>query len=84
MSLERTRDHAASLAPAQAWARTRVAARAGLGGTVNDDDLGRAARSFGCTEDEVAALLAPVTDTASILALGRAVARVAGRNGRTQ
>jgi hypothetical protein len=82
VSLERTRDRAAALAPAQRWARARVAARAGIGATANDDELAGAARSFGCTDDEVAALLAPVTESAGILALGRAVARVSGSEGR--
>ncbi|MDP9335811.1 MAG: hypothetical protein M3Q30_21240, partial [Actinomycetota bacterium] len=83
VSLERTRDHAGALAPAQRWARARVAARAGLGAKADDEALARAARSLGCPEDEVAVLLAPVSDEASILALGRAVARVGG-DGRMQ
>jgi hypothetical protein len=85
VSLGRTRDHAGALAPVQHWARERIAARgSGLGASRADDDLDRAARSFGCTDDEIAALLAPVTDNASILALGRAVARVSAADGRTQ
>ncbi len=83
VSLERTHDHAGALGPAQRWARARVAARAGLGANPNRDDLARAARSFGCAPDEIAALLAPVSDDASVLALGRAVARVGG-DGRMQ
>ena len=83
VSLERARDHAGALAPAQRWARARVAARAGLGAKASEEDLARAARSFGCAPDEIAALLAPVSDDASVLALGRAVARVGG-DGRTQ
>jgi hypothetical protein len=84
MSLGRTRDHAGALAPVQRWARERIAARAGLGASRDAHDLDRAARSLGCTDDEIAALRAPVTDNASILALGRAVARVSGSDGRTQ
>ena len=83
VSLERTRDHAGALAPAQRWARAGVARRAGLAAGASDEDLARAARSLGCPEDEVAALLAPVSDEASILALGRTVARVGG-HGRKQ
>ncbi len=83
VSLERARDQAGALAPAQRWARARVAARAGLGANASEEDLARAARSFGCAPDEIAALLAPVSDDASVLALGRAVARVGG-DGRTQ
>ncbi|HEY5077459.1 MAG TPA: DUF4350 domain-containing protein [Acidimicrobiia bacterium] len=83
VSLERTRDHAGALGPAQRWACARVAARAGLGANADTEELARAARSFGCAPDEIAALLAPVSDDASVLALGRAVARVGG-NGRMQ
>ncbi len=84
VSLGRTRDHAAALAPAQRWARERIAAHAGLGARRTEDDLDRAGRSLGCTDDEIAALRAPVTDNASILALGRAVARVSSADGRMQ
>jgi Domain of unknown function (DUF4350) len=83
VSLERTRDHAGALVPAQRWARAGVARQTGLGAGAGEEDLARAARSFGCAADEVAALLAPVSDEASILALGRAVARVGG-HGRKQ
>jgi hypothetical protein len=54
-----------------------------LGAKASEEDLARAARSFGCAPDEIAALLTPVSDDASVLALGRAVARVGG-DGRTQ
>jgi hypothetical protein len=84
VSLGRTRDHAGALGPVQRWARERIAARTALGANPEQDDLDRAARSFGCTDDEIAALRAPVTDNASILALGRAVARVSSADGRTQ
>jgi hypothetical protein len=76
ISLERTRDRAGALAPAQRSTRDRVASRAGLGANASDEELAKAARGFGCPDDEIAALLAPVGDDASILALGRAVARV--------
>jgi hypothetical protein len=56
---------------------------AGLGAQPSDEALSRAARSFGCTSEETLALLTPVYDDASILALGRAVARVGG-DGRNQ
>lgn len=84
LSLERTHDHAGALAAAQRWTRARVATRAGLGPNATDDEITGAARSFGCTAEEIAALLAPVSDDNSILALGRAVVRVGGGNGRTQ
>ena len=67
-----------ALAPAQRWARSRVISRAGLGAQAGNDEIAAAARSFGCTTDEISALLTPVVDDASILALGRAVARVGG------
>jgi hypothetical protein len=84
VSLARTGDHAGALAPAQRWARARVAARAALGANPTDEEFVRAARTFGCSSEEIAALLTPVSDDTSILALGRAVARVGGGNGRTQ
>jgi len=81
VSLERTRDRAGALAAAQNSTRARIAARAGLGPNATDDELARAAHSFGCDDREIAALLAPVADDASALALGGAVARVSGGNG---
>jgi hypothetical protein len=78
ITLERTHDPAGALLPAQRWARARLSTRAGLGAQPNDEELARAARSFGCTGEETLALLAPISDDASILALGRAVARVSG------
>ncbi len=86
VSLERAGDRAGALAPAQRWARSRVASRAGLGPDADELELAAAARSFGCSEQEIGALLAPVVDDASTLALGRAVARVGAGAGaeRTQ
>ncbi|MDQ1461291.1 MAG: hypothetical protein QOI08_2775, partial [Actinomycetota bacterium] len=83
VSLERTRDRTGALGPAQRWARTRLAARAGLGPAPDDDEVVAAARSFGCTAEEVNALVAPVSDDAGVLALGRAIVRIGG-NGRMQ
>jgi hypothetical protein len=79
VSLERTRDRAGALASAQHSTRARIAARAGLGASATDEELAHAARSFGCEEQEIAALLAPVPDDTSVLALGRAIARVSSR-----
>jgi hypothetical protein len=78
VSLERTHDPGRALAAARHWARTRVAARAGLGPAPTDDQLAPAARSFGCTPEEVNALLAPPADDATALALGRAIVRIGG------
>ena len=83
VSLERTHDRRGALAPAQRWARARLIARTGLGPEADDEALVRAARSFGCTAEEVNALLAPVSDDTGVLALGRAIVRVGG-NGRMQ
>ncbi|MDQ1385146.1 MAG: hypothetical protein QOG65_2525 [Actinomycetota bacterium] len=83
VSLERTHDRTGALAPAQRWARTRLMARAGLGAAADNDAIVAAARSFGCTAEEVDALVAPVADDAGVLALGRAIVRIGG-NGRMQ
>jgi Domain of unknown function (DUF4350) len=81
ISLERTHDPTGAFAPAQRSARAHIATRAGIGANANDEELDNAARRFGCSDEEIAALRAPVSDDASILALGRAVARVSGGAG---
>jgi hypothetical protein len=81
VSLERTKSPSAALAPAQRWAQERLASRAGLGPAPGDDALARAARSFGCSDEEIASLLHPVSEPADVIALGRAVARIGGRTG---
>lgn len=81
VSLERTRSPAAALAPAQRWARDRLASRAGLGPAPDDEALARAARALGCSDEEIASLLHPVGEPPDVLALGRAVARIGGRSG---
>jgi hypothetical protein len=83
ISLERTHDPAGALVAAQQWTRARIVARAGLGPDADNDQIAGAARSFGYTLDEIAAMLGPVADDAGVLALGRAVARVGG-DGRMQ
>jgi hypothetical protein len=60
-----------------------LTARAGLGAAADNDAIVAAARSFGCTAEEVDALVAPVADDAGVLALGRAIVRIGG-NGRMQ
>jgi hypothetical protein len=84
ISLERTHDRAGSLAPAQRWARARLTTRAGLGPGANDDELVRAAHSFGCTSEEITALLAPVPDDRGVVALGQAIARIGAGDRRVQ
>jgi len=81
-TLERTHQRAAALAPAQAYARDRIAARAGLGPDAAEENFVAAARSMGCTDDEIAALATPVSGDAHALALGRAVARVTSADRR--
>ncbi|HWS46347.1 MAG TPA: DUF4350 domain-containing protein, partial [Acidimicrobiia bacterium] len=87
LSLERTRDRAGALAPAQRFALDRIAARDALGATPDAAELARAARRIGCSDEEVAALVAPVATDAEVLAVGRAVSRVSApagaRGGRT-
>jgi hypothetical protein len=80
-TLERTHDPRRALEPVRGYVRGRVAARAALRPDAGDDDIVRAARRLGCTDDEVAALLAPPVDDASALALGRALARVGEHDG---
>ena len=75
-TLERTRDPRAALTPLQWWSRERIAARAGIKAEANDEELNRAARAYGCSEEERLALLTPPTDDAKVIALGRVVARV--------
>jgi hypothetical protein len=82
LTLERTRDRTGALTPAQRWARDRVASRAALGAEYDDEALARAARGLGCTDEEIAALIGPPVDDDHVMALGRAVARVAGDDRR--
>jgi uncharacterized protein DUF4350 len=81
VSLERTRSPAAALGPAQHWAQERLASRAGLGPAPGDQAIARAARAFGCSDEEIASLLHPVAEPEDVLALGRAVARIGGQPG---
>ena len=80
-SLVRTRRPAESLAPLQAAARRRVAARAGLAPDAGDDEVGRAAAAMGLSAADVDALLRPVRSADDVVAAGRALAGVerAGR-----
>ena len=82
-TLERTHDRASALAPTQAYARRRLTQRAALGATPTAEELTRAARDLGCSNDEIAALLAPIGNDEQALALGRVTARVSGSDGRT-
>ena len=75
-SLVRTRRPAESLAPLQAAARRRIAARAGLPADAGPDDLRRAAAGLGLDPEDVEALLRPAATDGDALAAGRALARV--------
>ena len=72
----------ALLGPAQQATRERVAGRAALGTAPTAEEVASAARSLGCTDDEVAALFTPTTTDAQVLAFGRATARVTDGNRR--
>jgi hypothetical protein len=76
LTLERTRNPAQSFAPLQAWARNRVSTRAAIPATATDDDVAHAAHALGYPDDEISALIHPLSDDESVLALGRLVARV--------
>jgi hypothetical protein len=81
ITLERTRDRAGSLAAMQQWTRDQLARRAAVMAEPDDEEIARAARALGCTEEEVAALFAPIADDAAVLALGRVAARVQRQHG---
>ena len=83
VSLERTRDPSAALAPMQAWARTRVARSAHLAPDASLEDIDRAAMALGYSESERAALWHPPTDDDTALALGQLVSRLSQQDGRT-
>jgi uncharacterized protein DUF4350 len=82
LTLERTRNPSQSFAPLQGWARDRVSARAALTATATDDDIAHAAHALGYPDDEISALIHPLSDDESVLALGRLVARVGGDDRR--
>ena len=62
----------------------RVAARAGLGPAADDEAIAAAARSFGCTTEEVDALVAPVADDAESSGAGSGDRPRSAANGRMQ
>lgn len=78
LTMARTRDPASAFAPMQRFARDRVAARAGLTADASDEDVTRAARAMGYTDDDIDALLAPPRSDQAAMTLGRVLARVAG------
>lgn len=77
-TLVRTRQPAEALAPLQAAARRRLIRQAGLAPDAGADDLRRAATRAGLSDEELAAVLAPVTRDDQVLAAGRALARLEG------
>jgi Domain of unknown function (DUF4350) len=76
LTLERTRDPTQSFAPLRGWVRDHVSARSALPATATDDDVAHAAHALGYPDDEISALIHPLSDDESVLALGRLVARV--------
>ena len=81
ITLERTRDRAGSLTAMQQWTREQLARRAAVMAEPDDEEVARAARALGCTEEEVAALFTPIADDATVMALGRVAARVQRQHG---
>lgn len=82
-TLERTPDRGAALEPVRQWARARVESRGGLRAGATDEEIDRVAEQLGCRDDERAALRAPATGDADVLALGRCVARMSGEGGQS-
>jgi hypothetical protein len=78
LTLARTRDPATAFAPMQRFARDRLAARVGLPGDADDDDVALAAREMGYRDDEIEVLLTPPRTNEAAMTLGRVLARVAG------
>ena len=83
VSLERTRDPGAALAPMQGWVRSRVARRAHLRPDASLEEIDRAAIALGYTEAERAAIWHPATNDDAALALGHVVSRLSQQDGRT-
>lgn len=81
-SLARTRQPARCVQPLQEAARRRLAARAGLAPDAGEEALRHAARRLGVPPEDVAALFTPPRDDRELLAVGRAVAGVADKEGR--
>jgi hypothetical protein len=77
-TLARCRHPAEAVTPVVAAARARLCVRAGLPPDANDDDIIRAARAEELPEDEVRALTTRVGDDYSVVAAGRALARLSG------
>jgi hypothetical protein len=82
-TIERTRDNRHAIEPLRVATRERIAAHAGVGPGATDDELERAARDLGLDDDERAALLA-MPDDDTVVALGRASARIAAIDRRVE
>jgi len=78
VNLARTRSPEEAIAPLKAAAQRRLRTRAGLGPSACGEALRSAAERLGLTRDEAAALVAPVTSDAEVLAAGSAAAKLAG------
>jgi hypothetical protein len=75
-TLERTRDRAGALTPAQHWVRDEIARKAALRPNASDEEIAKAARGFGARDDEIAALFSPPANDQQALALGNLIARI--------
>ncbi len=81
-ALARTREPEVVVAPLQERARRRLAERAGLAPDAGDEDLRGAGAQLGLAPDEVDALFGARRSDAEVVAVGRAVARLAEPVGR--
>jgi hypothetical protein len=77
-TLARSKHPAEAISPVVAAARARLCVRAGLPPDASDDAIARAARAEEMPEDEIRALTTRVGDEYSVVAAGRALARLRG------
>ncbi len=77
-SLARTRRPAQAIKPLQDAARLRLIRRAALPPDADDGVVRRAASHLGIPEDEIDALLTPVSSDDRAMAVGRLLARLEG------
>lgn len=77
-ALERSRRPVEAIAPLQAATRARLARRLGLAPDADDASLRAGAAGLGWPADEIEAVLTPALDDRTVLAAGRALARIEG------
>jgi hypothetical protein len=81
-ALARTRRPREAVEPLRLRGRARLARRAGLEPDVDDDAIRAAGPRLGVSDDDLDALLTPVTREADVLAVGRALAHVGDDDAR--